>query len=226
MSEMIWVGSDDLRQLAVPIESLVNDPENANVHTERSLSTLAKSLEEFGQAKPIVVLDNGTIIAGNGTMIAAKRNGWTHIAVAHFSDESKARAYALADNRTSELSHWDEAQLTATMKMLSDVGQDFDSIGYSMDEVMGYIGAATEVVGDPVTAIAGQQRENEYGEKSVTGSQTPGEESHVRMVQLFFDEHTHPQFMEWIRVMAVSFGCDNVTDAVFMSVKHAYEGLE
>lgn len=229
MSDVTWEGNDDLRSMLVPLEELTNDPENINVHNERSIGAIAASLSRFGQAKPIVAVpsgDVGIVVAGNGTLIAAKQNGWSHIAVSFFEDITQARAYAIADNRTAELSAWDEKELAKSLEALNSEGFDMDSLGFSMDEVMDIVGGITSENVQPIENIAGEQRENEYDGKSTTGSQVVGEESHVRMVQLFFDEETHPVFMERIRALAVHFGCDNVTDAVFASIGFASENVE
>ena len=51
----------------VAIESLELDPNNARKHSKRNLDAIAASLEKFGQRKPIVI-HNGVVIAGNGTL--------------------------------------------------------------------------------------------------------------------------------------------------------------
>ena len=47
----------NLQGLAVPIESLALDPENARTHNDRNLEAIKRSLQAFGQLKPIVVRD-------------------------------------------------------------------------------------------------------------------------------------------------------------------------
>lgn len=123
--------SPDLDHLAVPIASLRPDPKNARRHDERSVESIIKSLREFGQQKPIVVLVDGTVIAGNGTLEAARRLGWEQIAVVRFTDEARARAYAIADNRTSELSSWDGEALIEALREIRDDSIDLDTVGFS-----------------------------------------------------------------------------------------------
>jgi hypothetical protein len=54
------------------------------------------------------------VIAGSGTLAAATRLGWQALAVVWFEgDDEQARAFAIADNRTAELSQWDAGQLAA-----------------------------------------------------------------------------------------------------------------
>jgi site-specific DNA-methyltransferase (adenine-specific) len=101
---------ESLKNLAVPIESLQGLPGNPRLG---DIDAVAASLDRFGQRKPIVVRkDDGTIIAGNHTWQAAKKLGWTEIAVAYVGDDdTTAQAYALADNRTAELGSYDEQAL-------------------------------------------------------------------------------------------------------------------
>lgn len=118
----------------LPIADFTADPENARVHDERNLKAIARSLEAFGQQKPIVVDRDGIIVAGNGTVAAASSLGWTEIAVVRTGlDKDEARAYAIADNRTAELATWDAERLALTMGEL-----DVDlagAVGFSEEEL-------------------------------------------------------------------------------------------
>jgi ParB-like chromosome segregation protein Spo0J len=101
----------------VLITDIIFDPNNARKHSARNIETITASLKEFGQRKPIVLKDN-VVIAGNGTLEAAKSLGWTHIDVTRVPadwDLTKAKAYALADNRTAELAEWDGGLLMSAL---------------------------------------------------------------------------------------------------------------
>jgi hypothetical protein len=99
---------EDLRPLAVPIDDVQPDPENAMGHEDEDIEEIQRSLELYGQRKPIVVNESNKLIeAGNGTWEAAKRAGWTHIAAVFVQDDDRtATGYAIADNRTAQLSGW------------------------------------------------------------------------------------------------------------------------
>jgi hypothetical protein len=111
-----WI-APDLRVLAVPVADLVEAPDNARKHRDRDLDALAESLARFGQRKPIVAKREyrgvrNAVIAGNGTLQAARRLGWPAVAVAWWTGgDAEAREYAISDNRTAELSTWDPAAL-------------------------------------------------------------------------------------------------------------------
>jgi hypothetical protein len=104
-----WKGAADLRPLLVPISELDFDRSNARSHNEYNLKTIRESLEEFGQRKPVVA-HAGVVKAGNGTLAVARELGWTHIAVSASDDLSsdQADAYGIVDNRSSDLSEWNE----------------------------------------------------------------------------------------------------------------------
>lgn len=105
----------------VKCESLRFDPNNARQHSDRNIETIQKSLTQFGQRKPIVVWKD-TVIAGNGTLQAALALGWTDIEITRVPDDwtkDQITAYAVADNRTSDLASWDE-------EVLLDILADLD----------------------------------------------------------------------------------------------------
>jgi len=120
----------------VDIETLTPDPRNARTHGKRNLDAIAGSLREFGQRKPIVVTYDGVVIAGNGTLEAAKKLGWTKISVSRAPEEwteATVRAYALADNQTGALAEWDDAILKDTLAELAQDGWDITAFGF--DEI-------------------------------------------------------------------------------------------
>lgn len=119
--ELDWI-VESLRPLAEPVERLELDPRNARKHDEANLAAIAASLKRFGQRRPIVVNRvNGQIEAGNGTLLAARQLGWTHLAVVWVEDDpSSQTGFSLADNRTAELARWDQEML---QELLFEVGE-------------------------------------------------------------------------------------------------------
>ena len=96
----------------VPVDTLQFDPANVRKHPEQNLAAIKASLSRFGQQKPIVVGAGNVVVAGNGTLAAAKALGWRTVkAVRTTLTGAEATAFAIADNRTAELAEWDEASL-------------------------------------------------------------------------------------------------------------------
>ena len=109
----------------VPIDSISPDPANARKHDERNLTAIRDSLRAFGQQKPIVVDQREIVVAGNGTLEAAKRLGWTEIAIVRTTlDNTQATAFGIADNRTAELAEWDDEVLRSLLDSLDDDTRD------------------------------------------------------------------------------------------------------
>ena len=113
------------------------------------------SYREFGQLRPIVVRPNGdgtsTVVAGNHQLEAAKRLGWDQIAVVQYEvDEKQAVAFALADNRTSELGHSDPELLNDILStVVSDYSDFFADLGWDEFEL-----AALDEQADRLESIA------------------------------------------------------------------------
>ncbi len=102
-----------------PVADLELDANNARAHDDRNIQAIADSLARFGQQKPIVVAPDGTVLAGNGTLAAAKHLGWDRIAAVTTDLEgADARGYAIADNRTAELAEWDFVRLSDELQEL------------------------------------------------------------------------------------------------------------
>ena len=115
----------------VPVAGLINDPNNARKHNAKNIMAIKGSLVKFGQQKPIVVNEKNIVVAGNGTLQAASELGWDEIDIVRTNlDGFDAAAYALADNRTSELAEWDSDILNSTLEALKSVDFDLPAIGF------------------------------------------------------------------------------------------------
>lgn len=95
---VVWKGPPELRPLLRPIAELREDPNNANTHDERSIAEIAQAYDRYNQQRPIVCDAAGVVRAGNGQLAAARRLGWTHIAVVR-SDLQGAELTAFSEGR-------------------------------------------------------------------------------------------------------------------------------
>jgi ParB family chromosome partitioning protein len=133
--------------------SLTMDPANSRKHGERNLETIKASLNRFGQQKPIVVNSKGVVLAGNGTLAAARALGWKEIQVVRTDLEgADAVAYAIADNRTAELAEWDDDALAATLASLQN-DEDFDHLvaGFTDAEIEALVNEAAGMNFEPAS---------------------------------------------------------------------------
>ena len=123
----------NLRIESVLISSLSFDTTNARRHDAKNLASIEGSLRLFGQRKPIVVTGANVVVAGNGTLEAAKSLGWSEISVVRIPNDwtaEQVKAYALADNRTAELAEWDAKVLADQLIELDAVGWDVAEFGF------------------------------------------------------------------------------------------------
>jgi len=137
----------------VQLSKLKSDPNNARKHSEQNIKAIADSLCVFGQQKPVVALKDGTIIAGNGTLEAAKLLKWKELAVKRFEDPKLARAFAIADNRTAELAEWDDKQLARELQKVEASGLALEVVGFSEQELEGLV-ASLKVEGQKGLTLA------------------------------------------------------------------------
>lgn len=117
---------------SISIDDLIFDPNNARKHSAKNVDAIKGSLTKFGQQKPIVVDAKNIIIAGNGTVAAAKELGWKSIqAVRSTLDGFMQSAFAIADNRTAELAEWDFDVLKESLAALDLEDFDLSDIGFT-----------------------------------------------------------------------------------------------
>lgn len=129
--------AEPLRPLAIPLEGLVVDPANARRHPDRNLESIVTSLQLYGQRKPVVVRKEGMVVeAGNGTVAAARRLGWTHLAAVVVDDDPiTATGFSITDNRSAELAEWDEEALGKLLRELRTEEIDLEALGWTDDEL-------------------------------------------------------------------------------------------
>lgn len=127
----------ELRVRSVALGKLTADPQNVRRHDDKNLDAIKRSLEKFGQRKPIVVARGNAgelvVVAGNGTLAAAAALGWESIGIVEVPADwtgDQIRAYAIADNRTAELADWDQVSLSSALVDLDAVGWDLRDLGF------------------------------------------------------------------------------------------------
>lgn len=136
--------ADGLEEHLRPIGDVILLPGNPR---RGDVSKIAESLARFGQLKPIVVDSDGVILAGNHTYQAARQLGWSEIAAVTASELEGAErtAFALADNRLSDLATYDDDALVAMIREVDEATGDLSGVGYDMDDL-------AELGGDDVFA--------------------------------------------------------------------------
>ena len=130
------------------INNLKPDHKNARKRTDRSAELIKESLQRYGAARSVVIDENNRILAGNGTVEGAKAAGIKNVRIIETEGdeiiavrrtgltEDQKVGLALADNRSSDLSEWDNDMLRAL-----SAEHDIDS-WFTQDEL-------TELISEP-----------------------------------------------------------------------------
>lgn len=115
------------------VDALIPYARNARTHSDEQVAQIAASIREWGWTMPVLVGEDGGIIAGHGRVLAARRLGLADVPVmvaAGWSEEQR-RAYVLADNQIAINAGWDKAMLSAELGDLADLGVDMEAFGFS-----------------------------------------------------------------------------------------------
>jgi len=129
----------DLEIVYADVAGLRPDPGNARIHPKRQIDQLVASIRSFGFVNPILIDEDGGVIAGHGRLIAAKKvalGSVPTITVRGLSDLEK-RALRLADNKLALGAVWDADLLSVELEALSIPGLGFDIslTGFSAPEI-------------------------------------------------------------------------------------------
>lgn len=137
----------------LPVESLRPYEKNARKHGEKDVAAIAESIKEFGFNDPIGIWGkDNLIVEGHGRLEAAKLLGMDKvpaIRLDHLTDEQR-RAYAIAHNRTAELSEWDELVLGGELQQLASEGFDISLTGFDWDVSVGDPAETINEVDEPL----------------------------------------------------------------------------
>jgi DNA modification methylase len=134
-----------------PIKRLVPYARNARTHSDGQIGQLAASIREWGWTNPVLVAEDGTIIAGHGRVLAAHKLGITKVPVmvAAGWTEAQRRAYTIADNKLTLNGGWDQELLGLEIEELEVLGFDLDLIGFSEEELASLAARTTDGLTDP-----------------------------------------------------------------------------
>lgn len=129
---------DEMRIEYLTLDALTPYERNARAHGEEDIAALMESIRIFGFRDPIGVWGpRNIIVEGHGRLMAAKRLGLPEVPVIRLDDMSdeQRRAYALAHNRTAELSRWDETVKELELSGISEI--DMRAFRFDVDDLAG-----------------------------------------------------------------------------------------
>ena len=125
----------------LPAADLVPYARNSRTHDDAQVAQIAASIKEFGFTNPILIDEDGGIIAGHGRLSAARKLGIDEVPclrLGHLTDAQK-RAYVIADNRLALNAGWDEEMLKVEFAELGDLGFDLELTGFDAKEIDAFL---------------------------------------------------------------------------------------
>jgi hypothetical protein len=160
--------ADSISVVYRPTEELKLNPANTRAHSKKQIRQIAQSIKAFGFNVPVLIDAELNVIAGHGRLLACRELGENEVPTisrGHLS-EAQASAFAIADNRLTEIARWDDRLLSEQLRALCLVELDFDleTTGFEIGEIdlrIGALQAETGNVDEPAetlpTPAAGQR---------------------------------------------------------------------
>ena len=124
-----------------PVEALIPYARNSRTHSDEQVAQIAASIREFGFTNPVLVDNDGGIVAGHGRVMAARRLGMAAVPTVNVGwlTEQQRRAYVIADNQLAMNAGWDSMALTAELADLQDIGFDIGILGFDAEVLDGLL---------------------------------------------------------------------------------------
>ena len=129
--------AQDLSIVYRSIDDLIPYVNNSRTHSDEQVTQIAASIKEFNFTNPILIDEQGGIIAGHGRLMAAKKlkiEQVPTITLVGLSDAQR-KAYVIADNKLALNAGWDLELLKIEIDELKDLDFDIDLLGFNADEL-------------------------------------------------------------------------------------------
>lgn len=227
--------NETIRHLAKPLDVLVPLDRNPR---KGDVDAIMASMQQFGQVTPIVVKPNGdgtyTVLAGNHRVEAARRLGWSELAVVEYdADSSTAIAFALADNRSSDLGTVDSELLyDVIVEVLDEHAELFEKLGWDDFELASM---DVDVSRDPISSAyvapvisespsiretpprpsvdAPSGNQSDIAVRGATTAASSGQKGVVQYTLIFDDADQQKRWYDFLRWLRLDAGTDGETTA-------------
>ena len=113
----------DLKTETIAIADLRSHPRNYRGHPDDQVEHLKESIRRHGIYRNIVVARDGTILAGHGVVLAARRMGYTQVPAVRLDvgpNDLAALKVLAGDNEIAHLSEIDDRLLSEILKEVKD----------------------------------------------------------------------------------------------------------
>lgn len=133
-----------MKSFTMKLADMKKPEKNVRIHTEKQLSQFERSVNMFGQIRPIVVDENNVILAGNGLYETLLRMGKTEAEVYQYTDltENQKKKLMIADNKIFSLGI---ENLDTLNDFLEELSGDLDIPGFDEEILKQMVADADEI---------------------------------------------------------------------------------
>ena len=126
------------------IEKLIPYARNSRTHSDAQVAQIAASIKEWGWTMPVLIDEDGGIIAGHGRVLAARSLGHESVpvVVAKGWSDAKKRAYVIADNKLALNAGWDSDMLSIELEELKKSNFEIELLGFNAEDLEKIISAS------------------------------------------------------------------------------------
>lgn len=123
---------------------------NSRTHDNNQVKQIAGSIKEFGFTNPLLIDEQGGIIAGHGRLMAADLLGIDEVPTITLKGltEAQRKAYVIADNQLALNAGWDLDNLKVEIDRLTELDFDVDLLGFDDDFLSSLLDEPTEGLTD------------------------------------------------------------------------------
>lgn len=145
------------------------NPKNPRRHTLEQIENIAQSMRKRGFVWPVLVDEDGMLIAGHGRIRAARLIGFetAPVIIARGWTPEECEAFMVADNALADQSDWDPKLIRATLKGLKAKDFDLGLVGMTQEDLAklmidpSEVGEAREVVMEECPVCGSRKRKIE-----------------------------------------------------------------
>lgn len=166
------------------VSGLIPYARNSRTHSDEQVAQIAASIREFGFTNPVLVDEQGGIIAGHGRVLAARKLGLQDVPTICLRGltEAQRRAYVIADNKLALNAGWDSEMLAVELDDLQGIEFDVSLLGFNTKELGQLLGTPATV---PDTAEDGESAYREqYGVIVICADAEEQEQAYNRLQEL------------------------------------------
>ena len=185
-----------------PLDRLKPYQRNARTHSDTQVAQIAASIVEFGFTAPLLVSEDGGILAGHGRLAAARKLDLDAVPVVvldHLTPTQR-RAYILADNQLAVQAGWDQELLAVELADLSAAGFDLALTGFSDEELADLLGDIEETERADEAAPIAEPEDEDIPDAPATPVSQPGDIWQLGAHRLICGDSTDPSMVAALMV--------------------------